>query len=533
MELNLELPPQVDFIITTLVDAGFEAYIVGGAVRDLLLNRSSNYDYDFTTDATPEQILELFSDSFYENNFGTVMVTHEDINQQMGLSEAEDLEWQHHNLHNGTPTVAQSKLKPWRERIVDLDKADKIHVSLADDDSIDKLEEQKNDLASLDSLPNYEITTFRSDGAYQDHRRPDDVTWGKTLKEDVDRRDFTINALALKKLTQDNEKRDNKHTYEVIDYHQGIKDIENKIIRTVGDPNLRFKEDALRMLRAIRFSVQLNMEIDADTFTSIEAHSQLIKHVSWERIRDEFLKILASDYPAEGVELLEDTRLLEYIMPELLEGKGVEQGGHHTTDVWTHSLDALRETPAIDPIVRLATLLHDVAKPRTYALRDGDITFYNHEIIGSRMASKIAKRLRLSNKDTQRVFTLVRHHMFHYQPHNTDSAIRRFMRKVGLANVDDILDLREGDRLGSGAKRTSWRLEEMKQRMIEQLNQPMEIKDLKINGNDLMEEFDLKPGRILGEVLNHLFEYVMDDPKLNNKEDLLKLSKKYLESVTI
>jgi len=220
-------------------------------------------------------------------------------------------------------------------------------------------------------------------------------------------------------------------------------------------------------------------------------------------------------------------------MPELLEGKGVEQGGHHTTDVWTHSLDALRETPAIDPIVRLATLLHDVAKPRTYALRDGDITFYNHEIIGSRMASKIAKRLRLSNKDTQRVFTLVRHHMFHYQPHNTDSAIRRFMRKVGLANVDDILDLREGDRLGSGAKRTSWRLEEMKQRMIEQLNQPMEIKDLKINGNDLMEEFDLKPGRILGEVLNHLFEYVMDDPKLNNKEDLLKLSKKYLESVTI
>jgi tRNA nucleotidyltransferase (CCA-adding enzyme) len=537
MELNLELPPQVDFILDTLESAGYEAYIVGGAVRDLMMKRSSNYDYDFTTDATPEKILELFPDSFYENNFGTVMVTHTDLNEQIGITPAEDLKWQHSNMHIDAPTAAKSKLRPWQDRIVDIARAEKIHDSLTDDESLRELEGDENEENTpehhIDLFPNYEITTFRSDGAYQDHRRPEEVTWGKTLKEDVDRRDFTINALALKKISNDKSKKDKEHTYEVIDYHNGIEDLKAKEIKTVGDPNLRFKEDALRILRAIRFSVQLNMEIDDKTYQAIFDHAHLIEHISWERIRDEFLKILGSDFPAEGVEILDDTKILEYIMPELLEGKGVKQGGHHITDVWTHSIEALRETPSIDPIVRLATLMHDIGKPRTYALKNGDITFYNHEIVGSRMASKIAKRLRLSKKNIQRIFILVRQHMFHYQQHNTDAAIRRFMRKVGLGNIDDILDLREGDRLGSGAKRTSWRLEEMKQRMIQQLNQPMEVKDLKIDGNDIMKEFDLKPGRVLGEILNYLFEQVLEDPNLNTKETLFKLSKKYLETITV
>jgi len=538
MELNLALPPQVDFILDTLESAGYEAYIVGGAVRDLMIKRSSNYDYDFTTNATPEMILKLFPDAFYENNFGTVMVTHVDLNEQIGITQEEDLKWQQNNLHNDAPTLIKSKLKPWQDRIVDIASAEKIHESLIDDQSLLDLDEEPNKdettpLYHLDLFPNYEITTFRSDGAYQDHRRPEEVTWGKTLKEDVDRRDFTINALALKKITTDKEKLGNQHRYQVIDYHNGIDDLKAEKIKTVGDPNLRFKEDALRILRAIRFSVQLNMEIDDETYQAVGDHAHLIEYISWERIRDEFLKILGSDFPAEGVEILDETHILEYIMPELLEGKGVMQGGHHTTDVWTHSIEALRETPSIDPIVRLATLIHDIGKPRTYALKDGSITFYNHEIVGSRMASKIAKRLKLSKKDTARIFTLVRQHMFHYQPHNSDAAIRRFMRKVGLGNIDDILDLREGDRLGSGAKRTSWRLEEMKQRMIEQLNQPMEVKDLKIDGNDLMKEFELKPGKVLGEILNNLFEQVMEDPELNDRETLLKLSKKYLESITI
>lgn len=549
MELNLTLPPQVEFILDTLEASGYEAYIVGGAVRDLMMKRSSNYDYDFTTNAKPEEILKLFPDAFYENNFGTVMITHSDLNQQIGITPQEDLEWQTNNLDLATPVVKQSKLKS-KNRIIDLANAEKIHESLLDDKVSEDKNRNKEGATNENSLeshqdlfPNYEITTFRSDGAYQDHRRPEEVTWGKTLREDVDRRDFTINALALKKVSGDKKEnknnfnkdsdKDNKTSYQVVDYHNGIDDLKAEKIRTVGDPNLRFKEDALRILRAIRFSVQLNMEIDDNTYQAIGDHAHLIEHISWERIRDEFLKILGSEFPAEGIEILEETHLLDYIMPELLEGKGVQQGGHHTTDVWTHSIEALRETPSLDSIVRLATLIHDIGKPRTYAIKDGNITFYNHEIVGSRMASRIAKRLKLSKKDTGRIFTLVRQHMFHYQKHNTDAAIRRFMRKVGLDNIDDILDLREGDRLGSGARRTSWRLEEMKQRMIEQLNQPMEVKDLKIDGNDLIKEFDLKPGKILGEILQYLFDKVMDGPELNNRHDLLKLSKQYLESITI
>ncbi|PJC42517.1 MAG: hypothetical protein CO040_04165 [Candidatus Pacebacteria bacterium CG_4_9_14_0_2_um_filter_36_8] len=220
--------------------------------------------------------------------------------------------------------------------------------------------------------------------------------------------------------------------------------------------------------------------------------------------------------------------MLEYILPEILEMKNVEQSGHHTTDVWVHSLDALESCPSADPLVRFATLIHDIGKPRTFAKTENGITFYNHEIIGSRMASKIAQRFKLSKKDSERFFILVRQHMFHYQPHNTDAAIRRFMRKVGLENIDDILDLREGDRLGSGAKKTSWRLEEMKQRMVEQLNQPMEVKDLAINGNDLMTELNLKPSKQLGEILNSLFEEVLENPELNSKDILLKKAKELI-----
>lgn len=533
MELSVVIPPQVDFVLSTLEDAGFEAYIVGGAVRDILLGRTDNYDYDFTTNAQPEQVLKLFPDAFYENNFGTVMITHHDVSLQLGLSEAEDQEWRRQHAGAGVVLAAESVDEAavgQKNRLIDLAQAKKLHQSLQT--SVTTPATPASELTPLDQLPNYEITTFRSDGSYQDHRRPEAVTWGETLKEDVDRRDFTINALALKKISGPDAKAQ-QVKFEVIDYHGGVEDLKNNLLRTVGDPNLRFKEDALRILRAIRLSVQLNFKIADETFEAIEKHAPLIEHISWERIRDEFMKILASNYPAEGVELLDQVRLLELIIPELLEGKGVKQGGHHTTDVWTHSLDALRETPAVDPVVRLATLLHDVGKPRTFAEQNGKITFYNHEIVGSRMAVKIAKRLKLSKKAEEQIFTLVRYHMFHYQPHDTDAAIRRFMRKVGLNYIDDILDLREGDRLGSGAKKTSWRLEEMKQRMIDQLNQPLDLGDLKINGHDLMQEFNLQPGRILGEILNHLFELVLDRPELNTREHLLAESKKYLESIKI
>ncbi len=237
--------------------------------------------------------------------------------------------------------------------------------------------------------------------------------------------------------------------------------------------------------------------------------------------------MLVSDQPAKGIHLLEKTGLLQTIMPELITCRGVEQGGHHDTDVWTHSLDALHNCPSKDPIVRLAALLHDIGKPRTYQLRNGEITFYNHEIVSSRIADAIAKRLRLSNEQREKLFKLVRYHMFHYQPKDTDAAIRRMIKRVGLQYIDDILDLREGDRLGSGAKRTSWRLEELKQRIVDQLNQPMDTNDLALDGHDLIAELKLKPGKLIGEILDHLLELVLEDPELNTKEELLKKASEF------
>lgn len=519
MRLTLSLPALS--ILKTLQEAGYEAYIVGGAVRDLLLQAGNDQtalmtDYDFTTSAKPEEIQALFPESFYENTFGTVSITHEDLMTQLGRKE----------------TVSPSPIEAPKNRIIDLAQASKIHTSLqAQVQNPDESAES----SSHPLFPEYQITTFRSDEVYDDFRRPSSMNWGTTLEEDLERRDFTINAMALKvesavindilNRVKENVVELEPDHYTLIDPHLGQTDLQAGVIRTVGEPSVRFQEDALRMMRAIRFSVQLNLEIDPATFDGITARAELIKHVSWERIRDEFIKMLKSNYPAEAVELLDVAGLLTHILPELELTKGVEQGGHHTTDVWTHSLDALRSTPSQDPVVRLATLLHDIAKPQTQAFQNQTVTFYNHEIIGSRVAKAIAERLRLSKDDCQRVFTLVRYHMFHYQPHNTDAAIRRFMRKVGLQNVDDILDLREGDRLGSGARKTSWRLEEMKQRMIEQLHQPMAVTDLAINGSDLMQEFQLKPGPVIGQVLHELFEKVLDHPELNTRENLLREAK--------
>lgn len=504
------------FILQTLSAAGFDAFIVGGAVRDLLLLEKENpngtlkTDYDFATNATPEEVQALFPESFYENEFGTVVITLKEVAAQGGFEITED---SHLTSDDASKTI-------------NLKDASKIHTSLSESSK-----ESSSDNV-INHEPNFEITTYRSKELYSNFRRPDSLQWGASIEEDLTRRDFTINALALQ-LTKVLPYSSAFHVleeseYKLIDFHKGLEDLEAHLIKTVGNAHTRFQEDALRMLRAIRFSVQLNFTIEDQTFSALSENASLLAHISWERIRDEFLKMLASKYPAEAIELLDQTGLLHFILPELENAKGVQQGGHHTTDVWTHSLDALRSCPSSDPIVRLATLLHDIAKPETYEEQNNTITFYNHEIIGARTAKKIADRLRLSKKDQERIFLLVRYHMFHYQPKNTDAAIRRFMRKVGLQNINDILDLREGDRLGSGARQTSWRLEEMKQRMIAQLHQPFDVTDLAIDGTDIMNECKLEPGRIIGEVLAYLFEQVLDNPDLNTKDELLKLTKNYL-----
>lgn len=482
--MQLSLPKEVLAIVSKMQTAGEQIYVVGGSVRDLLLNRPCQ-DWDFTTSAHPETLLSLFSDSFYENNFGTVSVVRKHLYEQLGFTS---------------------------------------------DNLSDKV---------LNEV--YEITTFRSENSYSDHRRPDNVNWGETIYEDLQRRDFTVNAMALE-LDISNMVSEINGSFtklpetitvqaKLIDPYDGQGDLKNKVIKTVGDPRQRFEEDALRMLRAVRMAAQLQFTIDPETLIATQLKSGNIAHVSWERIRDELLKIIVTPHVEDAFEIMRTTGLLAHILPELLETKGVDQRGHHEHDVWTHSLRACALTPSSDPIVKLAALLHDIAKPQTQQELPeqlGEYSFHNHEVIGARIARDIARRLRLSKKDTQRMFTLVRWHMFYYQPEMTDAAIRRFIRRVGEENIDDIMSLREGDRLGSGSKRTSWRLEEMKERVDQQLNQPMQINDLEIDGHDVMEHLGLQPGPKIGELLQVLFEEVLEDPKKNKREYLLnRLSQLY------
>jgi len=441
--MKVKLPVLVKKVLETLEKAGFEGYIVGGAVRDIL-TKTEVKDWDFTTDAKPEEIQKLFKEAFYDNVFGTV-------------------------------GVAEKHLGGKGEGVV-------------------------------------EITTFRSEGAYSDRRRPDKVTWGKSLSEDLKRRDLTINAMALDK------------KMEVVDPFKGQKDLKDKIVRAVGEADKRFQEDALRMMRTIRIAAQLGFTIEEKTFRAISKNADLIKEIATERVRDELLKTIASAYPKDGILLLFTSGLLGHIMPELIETREIQQAGHHTKDVWHHSLDSLEGCPSPNPIIRLATLLHDIGKPKVKMDRGKgkEITFYNHEVVGARMVKAIARRLKMSKKEIDLLWLLVRWHMFAYDPKMTDKAIRRFIRRVGRENINNMMMLRIGDRIGGGSKATSWRLRELQQRIGEVLYTPMQIKDLKVNGSDVMKGLKIKGGPKVGKVLEKLFDEVMEDAKKNKREYLLK-----------
>jgi len=369
------------------------------------------------------------------------------------------------------------------------------------------------DLSSLQKTI-VEITPFRKEEEYTDFRHPEKIEWAKTLEEDLARRDFTINAIAY----------DGK---KIIDPYYGQKDLKEKIIRCVGDPDKRFTEDALRLLRAIRFASQLGFLIEEKTRKAIEKNSQLITKISWERIRDEFLKILKSDHPAEGVLFLRNTGLLKYILPELDVCFFIPQKSpkrHHIYDVGTHLVMSLKHCPSKDEITRFATLIHDIGKAKTFKKdeKTGLITFYNHEVVGKKLAEKIAERFKLSSKQKEKLVRLVSYHQFTVSELQTDKAIRRFIRNVGKEYLLDMLDLRVADRLGSGAKATSWRLELFKKRLIKVQKEPFKITDLKVNGYDVMMILEIKPGPKVGEVLKYLFEKVVKKKLKNEREVLLK-----------
>lgn len=470
--MKFSLPILVIKTVKTLEKNGFGAYIVGGPIRDLLTKKPVT-NWDFTTNAAPSKIQKLFPESFYDNKFGTVGITAEEL-------------------------VKQFKLKNYP--------LEKVHL-------------QKQSV--------FEITTFRREGKYSDKRRPDKVIWGKSLEEDLKRRDFTINAMAMEITRLQGSRLQGCKGVEaadvkIIDLFQGQKDLEKKLVKAVGEPKKRFDEDALRMMRAIRIAAQLGFTIEEKTLKALGGQAKNLRYVSCERIRDELLKILASSYPADGVKLLYTSGLLPHVLPELIPMRGVKQAGHHTKDVWNHSLDSLAGCPSNDPIIRLATLLHDVGKPIAYREKKGKITFYGHEVVGARIAKKIAKRLHLPKKDAGLLWTLVRYHMFAYDPKMTDAAIRRFIRKVGLEHINEMMILRVGDRVGGGSRATSWRLRELQERIGKVLYTPMQITDLKVNGRDIMKTLKIKSGPKVGRILNTLFEEVLEEAEKNNKKYLLK-----------
>ena len=365
----------------------------------------------------------------------------------------------------------------------------------------------------------FEITTYRTEKNYRDGRHPEQISWGKSLEGDLKRRDFTINAFCYDGKT-------------FVDLFKGKDGLKKKVIRTIGEAKERFQEDALRLMRAVRFSCQLGFTIEAQTLKALKTESHLLEKISSERIRDELMKILASDYAYEGVTLLKETGLLAVFLPELIEAFSIDQISperHHIYDLGTHSLMALKHCQNKNPLVRLACLLHDLGKIKTRAVdKKGIVTFYNHEVVGTQLAYEIGQRLKLSKKDLIKLTKLVRYHQFTVSELQTDSALKRFIRKVGQDNLQDIIDLRFADRVGSGAKLTSWRTELFLERLKKVQEEPFKITDLKINGVDVMKTLELAPGPKIGTILNQIFEQVENKQLKNDRKVLLT----YLEQLT-
>ncbi len=441
------MPKEISAISERLKTAGYEAYLVGGCVRDLVIGKTPK-DWDITTNATPEQIQGLFSDSFYENDYGTV----------------------------GVKTGAKDS-----------------------------------------TLAIVEITPYRKESGYSDRRRPDKVTFGASLTEDLARRDFTVNAIAL-----------DASQGQIIDPYSGLKDIKDKVIRSVGDASLRLSEDALRMMRAVRLVAELEFAIDTDTAAAIQLHAKHLKDISRERIKDELVRILESDFPMTALVLAQQLGILEYIAPELTKGIGVDQNQAHKYDVFGHLLRSMQH--AADKKysfeVRLAALFHDISKPETRRWSDEkkDWTFHGHEVVGSRVTKKALGELKFSHETIDKVVKLVRWHMFFSDPEViTISAVRRVITNVGKENIQDLLNLRICDRIGTGRpKEQPFRLRKYVAMVEQALRDPISVAMLKTDGNRLMQELHVQPGPKIGWVLHVLLEEVLDDPERNTEEYLDK-----------
>ena len=458
------IPEEVKSVIEKLKGAGFEAYIVGGCVRDFLRNVEPE-DWDVATNAKPEEIQKIFPKSFYSNQFFTV-------------------------------TVQTGSENP--------------------------------------KLKEIEITTFRKEAKYTDKRHPDEITFAKTIKEDLARRDFTINAMAmgLKSKTL-NPKSETNSKFQIpnsklilIDPFKGQEDLKNKIIRAVGDPKERFSEDALRMIRAVRFATTLGFGIEKKTAEAISKNAHWLKMISKERVRDEFLKIVMSEKAAEGVELLRKLGLLKYVVPELEEGYKITQNKHHIYECYEHSLRSLdfAAKKGFNKFVRLAALFHDIGKPRTKKGEGPDATFYGHEIVGAKMTAQILNRLKFPKKEVEKITKLVRYHLFYYNVGEVgESSVRRLVRQVGPENMEELLQVRMADRIGSGVpKAEPYKLRHLRYLIEKVSRDPISVKMLKVNGEDVMRILKISPGPKIGQALDVLLGLVLEDPKKNEREFLEK-----------
>lgn len=452
LDKGITIPKEVMMVMAVLQNAGHEAFLVGGCVRDLIMDIKPK-DYDITTNATPDEIIALFPNTFYENTFGTVGV----------VTCGEDL---------GT-------------------------------------------ICSDETVKIVEVTPYRLETTYSDNRHPDEVKWSKDIEDDLKRRDLTINAIAY-----------NPVTGEVVDPFHGKQDIENRLIKAVGDPDVRFQEDALRLMRAIRLMSQLDFDIDSVTRESIERNAKLLNNVSRERVRDEFIKLLMTQYPMRGLVIMKETGILQHVVPELERGIGVRQNQAHSFDVWEHNLRTLQHAADKEwPLhVRLSAIFHDISKPETrrFSKEKKDYTFYGHDVVGGRVTREILERLKFPKETVEKVSMFVRWHMFFSDTEQiTLSAVRRLITNVGKDNIWDLIDLRICDRVGTGRpKEEPYRLR-MYESMVEQaLKDPISLKMLKTDGKRIMSVTQETPGPKIGYVLHALFDEVLENPEKNTEEYL-------------
>jgi tRNA nucleotidyltransferase (CCA-adding enzyme) len=447
--LARSIPPDVTTMLDELRAAGYAAYVVGGSLRDVLLDRSPE-DWDLATDARPDVLVQRTPGAAYENRFGTVAVR--------------------------------------RRELV------------------------------------FEITTFRIEHEYADFRRPHRVEFGDRIEADLARRDFTVNALAWGRTADEPRQR-------LVDPFDGLADLDAMWLRAVGNPDLRFREDALRMVRAVRFVATLGLTVEPVTLAAISSNARLVEHLSGERIAAELARLLAAPRPSTGLDLAHAAGLVEVISPELAAQRGIPQAKVQGEDLWDHTLRTVDAAPADRPIVRLAALLHDIGKPATFA--DGH--FHEHDTVGARQADVLLRRLRYPKAVTDEVVELVRHHMFPIDPDATDAAIRRFIRRIGPARTEALFALRRADDIGSGVDPDAAAMVTFRQRVAAEIaaGAALDRHALAIDGNDLIHELGLVPGPALGRLLDGLTERVIADPALNERGSLLLLAQGMLADMDL